>query len=230
MVLIEESLRNLAALNLVPSSTIWRSGFPSRYTMSMRIPSLNRTFSVPKETLNLVGAVLVLLRGSHLFVMSCSVTRVSLSTYSGLARLRRLESFSADGWKNCLCSLTSCDRVKKEWTGKHISDWRRILFERYMGTLHASMKLFEHPTWRCLKSLFDTVSAMSLSLSITSSPKSAGISAKTTSMATSIGLIQMVVFKKSLICPRDVKDVSANKNLCLEHVKEGSVLPISETM
>ena len=97
--------RNLAALKRVASSTRWRTGWPSRYTISMYTLELKRTFWFPIDTRKRIGAFRIRWHGSHLATISFNRSSVSLLTASSPARFKRLYNFVAEGCANCLCIL-----------------------------------------------------------------------------------------------------------------------------
>lgn len=49
--------RKRAALNLKPSSKMWKTDYPSIFITSMKILALNRIFPAPKQTRNLVRVI-----------------------------------------------------------------------------------------------------------------------------------------------------------------------------
>lgn len=130
---------NWVALRSVPSSTQCRTGWPSRYMMSIRTSSLNCVCSIPIATLNRLGDFWMCLHVSQCLKISSSSLRVSSVNSSGLGFLMKINYLSVDGFENCFCSRMSCNVVRCTSIVHSMSPIKWLLDDRRRGTCHKSL-------------------------------------------------------------------------------------------
>lgn len=155
--------------------------------MSRNIHSLKQAFYAPTVTLNLVGAFCTLWQVSHLMLMSSSILHVSGVACSGRAFLLSLKRFFADGGKNFRWIFDNWVLLKYVEGGKSISAYNCLLWDLRRVFCHWPKHIILPPplsNGTRLMSLLETVHGVNDSLSKTSIPENAGISASTTYIKT----------------------------------------------
>lgn len=106
-----------AAKKCVISYTRCRTGLPSSYMIFMYNRSLNRTTSVPIETWNLCGALLILIQGSQRSARFYSNFSVFGDMLSSFGILSSLYCLLGEWCANGRCNLRSLSRVRKVLAG-----------------------------------------------------------------------------------------------------------------